>query len=165
MIIPIIHIPLPLTCPTADPCSRRITTQISQPSQDTWSRHLLIPQGTQPPPNHPALSDQLQLPHHTPMYPLQLITLLQIHALSDQLPPPHHTHMYPSHCIKICIKRNQKQWKCCSLLCQTDNPSIFSNSISKKWTNKKYSTQVASQWHKHHKDNQLQRLELRCRIS
>ena len=71
MITPIIHVPLALKYPTADPCSRRITTKIRHPSQDTWSRHLLIPQGT-PPSGHPALSDQLQPPHHIQRYPLQL---------------------------------------------------------------------------------------------
>ena len=43
MITPIIRIPLAIKCPTADPCTRRITTKIRHPSQDTWSRHLLIP--------------------------------------------------------------------------------------------------------------------------
>ena len=56
-------------------------------------------------------------------------------------------------------KHNQKQRKRCSLLCKFYKPSIISNYISKK---KEQHSGVKWLIHgtKHHKDNQLQGLEL-----
>ena len=58
------------------------------------------------------------------------------------------------------MRNNQKQQKSCFPLCQTYKPTIL-NYISKTWTN----IQWLIHGTKRRKENQLQSLELPCRIS
>ena len=59
---------------------------------------------------------------------------------------------------------NQKQQKSCFPLCQTCEPTIILNKIYKKWT-KHTGGKWLIQGTERRKDNQLQSLELPCRIS